>query len=176
MQYYFHFGGKEYEIKLYIVPGAVPLIFAHADLDRMGLNYQSLYKILERPEDGFVEPVEMRNGLPFLMFPSCGYLSACQLRTIHRNLGQPSVEKQMKVIEKADIQDLPKGIRKLVKEIVTHCRACQLQQEKPRRFLFSIKDPITGGFNHTLQIDVVKLSDDNVLHALDVGFPEWHIY
>lgn len=86
----------------------------------MGLNYQSLYKVIERPEDGYTESVDMRNGLPFLVFPSVGYLSVTQLQTIHRNLGHPSVEKQTQVIENADIEDLPKGIRKQVAEIVAH--------------------------------------------------------
>lgn len=40
---------------------------------------------------------------------------------------------------------------------------------KPRRFLVSIKDDISGEFNHILQIDVVHLEDGNVLHVICTG-------
>jgi len=75
----------------------------------------------------------------------------------------------MRVIESAEIQDLPKGTRSQVEMIVKNCGACQLKQGKPRRFLFSIRDPIVGEFNHIHYIDVAKLSDGNVLHAIDLG-------
>lgn len=167
--FYFHFGGREYSVNLNVVPGPTPLIISHKDLDGMGLNYQTYYKTIDRPEDGYKEKVEMRNYLPFLLFPKYGYLSAAQLQNIHRNLGHPSIEKQMQIIETADLDDVPANTRKELIEIVKYCRACQLKQGKPRRFLFSIRDPIVGEFNHIIQIDVVNLVHGNVLHIIDVG-------
>ncbi len=75
----------------------------------------------------------------------------------------------MKVIEIARIGDLPPGIRKEQKETVQHCRTRQLKRAKPRRFLFSVRDPTVGDFNHVLQIDGVNLVHGNVLHVTDVG-------
>lgn len=91
-----------------------------------------------------------------------------QLRNIRRNLGYPSVETQIRVIESAELQDVPLDTRKQVFDIVKHCHACQLRQGKPRRFLFSIRDSVAGGFNQILQINIVMLADGNVLHILDV--------
>jgi len=42
LMFYFLFGGKEYKVKLYILPGCTPLIFSHKDFDKFGLNYSSL--------------------------------------------------------------------------------------------------------------------------------------
>jgi len=81
-------------------------------LDALGLNYQSFWKVIERVKDSYIEEVDVRNNLPFLVFETTGFFSSNQLRQIHRNLGHPSVEKQMRVIEAADIKHLPKKTRR----------------------------------------------------------------
>lgn len=78
----------------------------------MQIKYQSLYKVLHRPSDGYTQQVEMRNNLPFLVFHSTGFYTEAQLLTMHRNLGHPSVEKQMKVIENTNFKNIPEGVRK----------------------------------------------------------------
>lgn len=111
----------------------------------------------------------MWNYLSLLVFPKYSFLSTTQLRNLHRNLGHPSVEKQMKIIENADIDCLPEHVQQRLVELVKHCHACQLKQFKPRRFMFSVRGPAVGQFNHHLQIDVVNLIDGNVLHVIDIG-------
>ena len=169
IMFHFYFGGREYCVKVYVVPGSSPFLLSHRDLDIMGLNYQSLYKVIERPEDGHQERVEMRGNLPHLLFSTYGYFTEVELRNMHRNLGHPSVDKQVKIISDPGIQDLPKSTRQQLIELVKSCSPCQFNKKKPRRFLFSIKDDITGEFNHILQIDAVKLSDGNVLHVVCKG-------
>lgn len=169
MKFYFLFGGEMYSILLYILPGDDPMILSGKDLDELGLNYISYWKLIERVKDSYAEKVDIRNNLPFLVFETVGFFSSKQLRTIHRNLGHPSVEKQMRVIEAAEIENLPRKTRRKIQEIVDHCEACQLNKAKPRRFLFSLKDELIGEFNHVLQIDVVKIDDGNVLHAICSG-------
>lgn len=66
---------------------------------------------------------------------------------MHRNLGHPSVAKHMKLIEQAEIPNLPKDTRSKLTEQVQNGKTCQLGCAKPRRFLFSIKDSITGEFD-----------------------------
>lgn len=169
MQFWFYFGGRLYHIIDNVFQGRTPVISSHRDLNNMGLNYQSMYKIIERPEDGYTEHVDWRCNLPYLVFTSYGHFSDEQIRTMHRNLGHPTLERQMKVIENSKVSGLSPGLRKSLKEIIDHCRPCQLMRAKPRRFLFSIKDDLTGEFNHTRQIDAVHLSDGNVLHVVCVG-------
>lgn len=48
-------------------------------------------------------------------------------------------------------------------------KVCQLTRDNTRRFLFSVKDDITGEFNHTLEMDVVRFPDGNVLHIVCQG-------
>ncbi len=169
IKFWFCFGGRLYSVHVNVIPGDTPFILSHRDLDNMGLNYQSLFKIVERPEDGYVEPVEMRGNLPYLVFTMGGYFTETQLRNMHRNLGHPTLEKQIKVIENAGIMDLSQTTRDALREIIGRCKPCQLLREKPRRFLFSVKDDITGDFNHSLQADIVRLSDGDVLHVICMG-------
>lgn len=167
--FWFYFGAELYSVKVYVLPGNTPMILSHRDLDCLGFNYQSFHKIITRMKDGYTESVEMRNNLPFLVFSGAGFFTESQLRTMHRNLGHPSIEKQMQVIENAKVKDLDKCTREKLKIIVDHCKACQLARAKPRRFLFSVKDDTTGEFNHKLEMDVVSLCDGNVLHIICTG-------
>lgn len=169
LKFGFMFGGQIYEIDLYILPGSTPILISHKDLDNMGLNYQTMYKSVTRLSDGFTEPVLMRSGLPFLIFCHQSFFTAAELQSMHRNLGHPSVDKHMKIIESAQIDDLPRGTRKQIDELVRYCKACQYGRMKPRRFLFSVKDPCTGEFNNVVELDVMKLSDGYVLHVLCTG-------
>lgn len=75
----------------------------------------------------------------------------------------------MKVIEKANIGDLDSDIRRPLKDITDSCKVCQLTRDKPRLFFFSVKDGITGEFNPTLQMNVVHIPDENVLHIVCQG-------
>ena len=104
-----------------------------------------------------------------LGFSSPGWLSSEQLRTMHRNLGLPTVEKQMQVLENARIGQLSGKVRNKFKEIVDYCKPYQLLRAKPRRLLFSMKDDTTDEFNHTLQVDAGHFSDGNVLHVICTG-------
>ena len=169
MNFSFIFGGRMYTIILHIVQGDDMMILSHLDLDRLQLCYVSYPKVVYRPSDFYCEKVSMRGKLPFLVFESFGFFSSTKLRAIHRNLGHPSVDKQMKVIEAAEIPDLDPNTREKLQKIVKHCKACQLQKAKPRRFLFSLKDGVTGEFNHSLQLDVCKLEDGYVLHVICSG-------
>ena len=125
MPFSFLFGGHLYTLTLHTVNGSDPMLMSHADMDRFGFNYQSGIKVLQRISDSYEAPVEMRNGLPFLLFEATGFFTSSQLRAMHRNLGHPSVEKQMRTIELAEIKDLPKKTREKIKEIHKHCRACK---------------------------------------------------
>lgn len=51
---------------LSIIPGKTMLIIFHKNLDDIGLNYQFYQKIMERLEDGHLEPVAKKNYYPLL--------------------------------------------------------------------------------------------------------------
>lgn len=42
-------------------------------------------------------------------------------------------------------------------------------KENREDFLFLVRDPKVGKFNHILQIDIVALADGNVLHIIHLG-------
>lgn len=64
----------------------------------------------------------MRGDRPFLVLSTFALLTDTELRAMNRKLGHPSVEKQMKGIEKAAVDDLPDNTRAQLQRIVGHCR------------------------------------------------------
>lgn len=74
----------------------------------------------------------------------------------------------MRLIEDADLEVLQSEVRKTLYDIVKHSKSCQLKQGRPRRFLFSVKDPIISDINHYLQIDVVSLCERNLLRVINI--------
>ena len=76
----------------------------------MGLNYQTLHKIIERAADGYVEAPEMRKNLHFLRFQAMSFFKDAQLRSMHRNFGHPSVEKHMQLIEQAGYEKFSEDV------------------------------------------------------------------
>ncbi len=126
MKFSFVFGGKQYQVDVHILPGSTPLLFCRKDIDSMGLNYETLCKRITRESDGYTEVVPTRDGLPFLIFLHPSYFPETQLRSMHLNLGLPSVDMHMKLLETADISDSPRGTRRLISELVKHCKAGHL--------------------------------------------------
>lgn len=118
LKFHFMFGSKVYDMMLHILPGATPMLICHKDLDSMGFNYQTLKKRVTR----FSEHHAKRPH--FLMFSQPSYFTESQLRSMRRNLGHPSVATHMKIIENADIPDLPRGTRKQIEHLVKYCKAC----------------------------------------------------
>lgn len=112
---------------------------------------------------------EMRRNLPHLVFHQYGYFTDSELRIMHRNLGDITFNKRMAFIENTKLDDVPQNKRQQLKDIIGRCKTCQLLRAKPHQFLFSIKDDVTAEFNHVLQVDIMHLSDGNVLHILCTG-------
>ncbi len=50
-------------VTIHVVSGRTPHILSHKDMDEMNLNYQLLYKVTERPDDGYRELVGMRKKI-----------------------------------------------------------------------------------------------------------------
>lgn len=56
-----------------------------------GLNYQKLFKFIERPSDGYSEKADMRNNTTYLVFSSHGFFTESLLCIMHRKLGNPTL-------------------------------------------------------------------------------------
>ena len=87
---------QAYCADVFIIPWSSPLLLSHKDMGRLGLNYQSLRKIIERSATGYTEPVHMHGNVLWLIFGNPTYFSEAQLRATHRNPGHPAEEKHMR--------------------------------------------------------------------------------
>lgn len=166
---YFHFEEKESPVSPNIVPGTVTLVISHKDHNYRSLHYQTFHNTIYQSQAGYKENVELQNYLPNLTSSKHGYLSTMQLRIIHRNLEDPSIEKQLTVLENVDSEDLPEDDSSRLDEFVTSFHACRMKLANPRQFMFTIRDPVVKQFNCPFQIELVTLIVINVGHAIDVG-------
>ena len=57
--------------------------------------------------------------------------------------------------------------RAMLQRIVKSCKARQIQAKLPERFRFIVHDE--ARFDHVLQVDIMKLSDGNILHVICEG-------
>lgn len=142
------------------------MIIPCKDLDDLGLNDQTFCKVIERPKDDYTRIFTIHNNLPFSQFTQYTSLSSSQLKNIHRKLGHLHVEKQMKVIEQAEMENLPEFPRREIEKIVKYCSECQCNKTKPTQFLFSIQAFIECDFIHIIQRDVVALHHVNILYII----------
>lgn len=78
----------------------------------------------------------MRNNLPYHGFSSAGFFKEDQLRTMHRNLGHPSVEMQIPVIENAKVDDLNVNTMEILKKLPTVARLASLRKQTRVAFCF----------------------------------------
>lgn len=111
------FGHQLYEIKVHILPVRVLFYFL--------IEIWTSWTITP-VSDGYIEDAVIINELPYLQFAHQSSFTEAQLRTMHWNLGHPPVEKQMRVIANAKIEDLPKNTRNQIEALVKHCHVCQI--------------------------------------------------
>eukprot|EP00171_Calliarthron_tuberculosum_P004994 IDg4994t1 len=91
-----------------------------------------------------------------------------QLRNMHRRTGHQAPNRLMKILEAIPRkEELPPDTRAMLQRIAKSCKACQILAKPPERFRFIVHDE--SRFNHELIVDIMKLSDGNVLHVMCVG-------
>lgn len=89
--------------------------------------------MLERMDDGYSEPVEMRNYLRFLVFSKYRFLTRFLVRNVHQTLENRSVEKQMKLIEQTGLESIPGDTCREVQPLVEHLKASQFNHSLPKQ-------------------------------------------
>lgn len=166
MESFFYFGRREYSVTSSIIPGSTTLIILHEDLDNTVLNYHVYHKIIRLLKGEYSEPVEMARSLSFVVFPKYSFLSKAQLWSIDQNFVLPLVQKRMKII---GLEKIPDDTRLELQRQVKNCRVCQYNEDRPRKFLFSVTYPIIGEFNQVLQIEIMSLRHRNILGVTDVS-------
>ncbi len=99
--YPFWFGGIEYMLNVYLVPGRSVLLLSHRDMDLCGLSYHSLEKVVTRPADNYSQKVIWKNELPQLPLKVPCNLTMAQLRRIHTNLGHARSDRVLSLLRAA---------------------------------------------------------------------------
>jgi hypothetical protein len=95
---------------------------------------------------------------------SNGFLTEVELRRLHRRFGHPSVARLHKVLSAAGHD--PDG--KILEAITKFCHHCQMNEKRPLRFKFSLKDDYN--FNAEIIADVMFVNGNvPVLHVVDTA-------
>ena len=92
------------------------------------------------------------------------HLTEEELRRLHKR--HPSVAPLQRLLEESGHDDVKS---KIIEKIVKFCKHCQLHSRAPGRFKFKITDEENMLFNKTVEIDIAKIGDSNVLHVIDLA-------
>lgn len=71
----------------------------------------------------------------------------------------------MNLLERADINNIDSGTRKLLKKIERTSDPCQRYAQKPLQFKFTLRDD--KDFNDTIYVDIFHIDGKLILHILD---------
>ncbi|EED22642.1 conserved hypothetical protein [Talaromyces stipitatus ATCC 10500] len=161
-------------VRFHIVEAMTPFLLCIKDLDRLKVYYDNTKDLLVRDEPYMTAPVVQRFGHPFLIWDyslvsyiiqsfdedQC-FLTAAELRRLHRRFGHPSVGRLHKTLLRAGYDANPKVIERINK----FCHHCQTYGKSPGRFRFTLRDEVE--FNHSIIVDIMYINGKPVLHIVD---------
>jgi hypothetical protein len=161
-------------VRFHVVEAMTPFLLSIKDLDRLKVYYDNTKDLLVRHEPYLTAPVVRRFGHPFLIWDhllvtyiiqsfdedQC-FLTATELRRLHRRFGHPSVGRLQKTLLRAGYDTNPEVIEKINK----FCHHCQMYGKSPGRFRFTLRDEVE--FNHSIIVDIMYINGKPVLHIVD---------
>ena len=154
-------------INFHILPQNTPFLLCLDDMDKLGVIFNNLHNQMVKGD--LALPLTRRWGHAWLPLRpekllSNGFLTEIELQRLHRRFGHPSVARLHKVLAAAGHstdQNVIKAINKV-------CHHCQMNEKKPLRFKFSLKDDYD--FNSEIIVDVMFLEGTSpVLHVVDTA-------
>jgi hypothetical protein len=136
-------------------------------MDRLGVVFNNLTN--QMVKGNLALPLTRRWGHAWLPLRtetllSNGFLTEAELRRLHRRFGHPSVARLYKVLAAAG-HPTDQGLIKAINEV---CHLCQMNEKKPLRFKFTLKDDYE--FNAEIVTDIMFLDGNTpVLHIVDTA-------
>jgi hypothetical protein len=165
--------------EFHVVHADTPFLLCLADLDSLGVYYNNIQNLLIGPSGSAPVPVVRRFGHPFMLWNqalhayindsiqsqgiSC-YLTAPELRQLHRRFGHPSANRLYSLLERSGhAEDVDK---RLLQRLTRLCEHCQKHGKSPGRFKFTLRDKDID-FNHSIFVDIMYIDHQPVLHIID---------
>jgi hypothetical protein len=156
-------------ITFHVVPASTPFLFCIQDMDRMGVKLDNLTNLLIRERDNTIVPVVRKWGHPFMLLGSEGtsevmasHLTETELRQLHRRFGHPSVQRLVRILQRAGHEEVE---QQAIEKLTKFCHYCQMNSKSPGRFKFTLKDEYE--FNYSVIVDIMYLTGKPVLHVID---------
>ncbi|KAE8550702.1 hypothetical protein EYB25_003641 [Talaromyces marneffei] len=161
-------------VRFHVVEAMTPFLLCIKDLDHLKIYYDNTKDLLIRHEPYMTAPIVRRFGHPFLIWDyslmsyitqsfdedQC-FLTATELRRLHRRFGHPSVGRLHKTLLRAGYDTNPEMIEKINR----FCHHCQTYGRSPGRFRFTLRDEVE--FNHSIIVDIMYINGKPVLHIVD---------
>lgn len=152
-------------IEFCVIPTNTPFLLCLADMDKLGVRIDNLTNTLIQGNKKI--PIVRKWGHPWLLLDhnrsiAWSHLTETELRQLHRRFGHPSTHRLTRLLQRAGHEIESKMIEKLTK----FCHHCQMHQNSPGRFKFTLKDEEIE-FNASIIIDVLYLNGKPVLQVVD---------
>lgn len=154
---------------MHVVEADTPILLSIDDMDRLDIYLNNFTDQLVHQSLGLKARVQRRRVHPFIIWNlhiSC-MLTSIELRRLHCRFGHPSMDKFMKLLQRAELSDVSPETRQLLEKIEKSCNPCQIYAQKPRRFKFAMQED--KDFNHSLYADVFYIDQKPVLQMVGVA-------
>lgn len=154
-------------VDFHILPQNTPFLLSLADMDRLGLIFNNLQNVMT--QGSFSLPLTRKWGHAWLPVKNekiiaNGFLTETELRRLHRRFGHPSVNRLHKVLTAAGHET----DREILAAITRICHNCQMNEKRPLRFKFTLKDDVE--FNAEVVSDIMFLDGNSpALHVVDTA-------
>lgn len=150
-----------------VVDTYTPILLSIEDFDRLEIYPRKSEYYTIRYKTGLKSAITRLRGHPFTRrnsHISC-FLTAVELRRLHRRFGNCSTNNLMKFLERSERTDTGPKTRKLLQDTERRCEFCQNYAWKLQRFGFI---PIGGKeCSHTIYADMFYIEGKTVLHVVN---------
>ena len=158
------------KIIFHVLKSPTPFLFCVRDMDKLNVYLRNTTSELVKQlgsEKEVTFPIMWKWGHPWFFVSkreAGAFFTEKELRRLHRRFGHPSVDRLSRLLRNAGHEvDIP-GLEAINK----FCHQCQLHEQAPRRFKFTLKDDYD--FNYEIVVDVMYLLGNKpVLHAVDTA-------
>ncbi len=134
-----------------------------------------IFGLVQHHPSGTATPVKLLTkgsgpgGRLYIQWPTDDVLfTKEELRKLHTQFGHPSTDALVSILKKAKPENVDSSVRRTLQDIANRCDPSQTWAPRRERFRVSLPiDNIT--FNHEIEVDVMFIDGDPVLHIIDRG-------
>lgn len=155
------------QFNIHIIEVSVPLLLSLADMNRLGIFYNSLTSQLVHSEAGKTTQIERFYGHPFIRWYALqhSFFTYAELKRLHKRFGHSHSDKLLNLLKGFELENIDADTRAILEDITRRCNPCQTYAQAPRRFKFALRED--KDFDRSVFLDIFCIDSEPIMHILD---------